>query len=260
MELIDTHCHLDLAPLSEDVNGAISRAKLAGIVQAITVGVSVESSRMNVQLANQHPMLFASVGIHPHEADTVRDEHIQEMTSLAADPRVVAIGEVGLDNYRVHSSQDNQKRIFKAFVDMAHQTNLPLIIHCREAYDELLDILSENKAYSTYRGVLHCVSGPVEYLKEALALGFYASFAGNVTFPSAKDLQALIEHVPDDRLLVETDSPYLAPQVVRGKTNEPAYVAHTAEFIAQRRGQTTEKIAQLTTDNARRLFRLPIAK
>ena len=256
--LIDTHCHLDHEPLSGQVAAVLERARGAGVVQCISIGTTVETSRANVALARQFPSVRAAVGIHPHEADTVTDAMLAEIEALAADPHVVAIGEVGLDFYRQHAAPANQERIFRAFIAMAQRRTLPLLIHCREAYEPLLAILRDTMQ-PPIRGVIHCASGPPAFIQGALALGFHVSFAGNVTFPNAQALRALVPLVPDDRLLIETDAPWLAPQPVRGQPNEPAYVAHTAAHLAQLRGTDVDTLSVHTTRNARRLFGLPEA-
>ena len=255
VELVDTHCHLDLEPLANDVEGVLERARAAGVAQCVSIGTSSESSHAVVALAKRYPMLRAAVGVHPHEADAVTDAILRDIEQLAAEPSVVAIGEVGLDNYRQEASIDNQVRAFKGFLALAQRSNLPLIIHCRQAYETLLELLRQQDR--TWRGVIHCASGPPEFIQGALELGLSISFAGNVTFPNAQALRALVPLVPDERLLIETDAPFLAPQPVRGKPNEPAYVAHTAACLAQLRGMTVDAVGALTSRNARRLFNLP---
>lgn len=251
--LIDTHCHLDHPPLDTITEEVLTRAKEAGVYQCLTVGVNEASSRAAVILGQRHPELRVAVGVHPHDADSVTDDILAEIERLSQEPKVVAIGEVGLDYYRQHSSAENQQRVFVKFIKMAHRMNLPLIIHCRNAYQELLELLQRHAA-RPQRGVIHCASGPVAFIEEALDLGMHISFAGNVTFSNAKDLQALIPQVPEERLLLETDAPFLTPEPKRGKTNEPAFLKHTAAFVARLRGVTEEAIAALTTRNACKLF------
>lgn len=256
LTLIDTHCHLDIEPLSSSVEPVLERARAAGVVGCLTIGTSLEASRANVALARRYPMLRAAIGVHPNEADTITDEMLQTIEAMAGEPCVAAIGEVGLDEYRQDASPANQQRALRAFIGIAGRRRLPLAIHCRNAYEPLLRILRESCSPLT-GGVIHCASGPPEFIQEAVALGFHVSFAGNVTFPKAHDLRQLVLLVPDDRLLVETDAPFLAPQPVRGKPNEPAYVAHTAQAVAQLRGVSLEALGALTTANAKRLFRFP---
>ena len=255
-ELIDTHCHLDLEPLAASVDAVLTRARAAGVRSCISIGTTVEASRANVALAKRYPMVRAAVGVHPHEAETVTDETFAAIEALAAEPCVAAIGEVGLDFYRRHAAPDSQRRAFAGFVQLARRRNLPLLIHCREAYEPLLDLLRQT-ADAPVRGLIHCASGPAEFIQGALALGLHVSFAGNVTFPNAKALRALVRLVPEDRLLLETDAPFLAPQPVRGQPNEPAHVAHTAAALAELRGVSLDALGAATSRNARRLFGLP---
>ena len=255
LQLVDTHCHLDVEPLANDVAAVLERAAQAGVQRCISIGTTLKASKANVALAHRYPAVAAAVGVHPNEADGVTDAVLAAIDTLAADPRVVAIGEVGLDSYRQHASPENQQRALHGFIAIATRRNLPLLIHCRNAYEPLLAILRE-AASGSLRGVIHCASGPPEFITGALALGFHVSFAGNVTFPNAGALRALVPLVPDKRLLIETDAPFLAPQPVRGKTNEPAFVAHTAEHLARLRNTTAEELAALTTRNARALFQL----
>lgn len=258
-ELIDTHCHLDLEPLAASVEAVLSRAQAAGVQRCVSIGTTVESSCANVALATRYPMVRAAVGVHPHEAETVTDETFAAIDALAAEPCVAAIGEVGLDFYRQHAAPAAQRRAFTGFVRLAKRRNLPLLIHCREAYEPLLQLLRQ-EGTAPMRGLIHCASGPPEFIREALALGLHVSFAGNVTFPNAKALRELVPLVPEDRLLLETDAPFLAPQPVRGQPNEPAYVAHTAAALAQLRGISLESLGASTSRNARRLFNLPEAR
>ena len=255
-DLIDTHCHLDLAPLAESLDAVLARARAAGVRQCISIGTSVEASRVNVALAHQHPMVRAAVGVHPHDADAVTEAMLSDIEELAQDPAVVAIGEVGLDFYRNTASREGQERAFIGFLRMAQRRGLPILIHCRNAYDALLELLQREGAVPV-RGLLHCASGPPAYIESALARGFHVSFAGNVTFPNAQPLRDLVPLVPDDQLLIETDAPFLAPQPVRGQPNEPAHVRHTAALLAELRGTTLEALGALTSRNARRLFHLP---
>ncbi len=255
LELVDTHCHLDLEPLGHEVAAVLERARRAGVRHCISIGTTAEASRANVALAHQHLEVVAAVGVHPNEAQGVTDAVLTEIDALAADPRVVAIGEVGLDRYRQRTSPEDQDRALREFISIAKRRSLPLLIHCRNAYEPLLAVLREAGG-APLHGVIHCASGPPEFIAGALALGLHVSFAGNVTFPNATALRALVPLVPDERLLIETDAPFLAPQPVRGKTNEPAFVAHTAEHLARLRGTTPEALGALTTRNARALFRL----
>jgi TatD DNase family protein len=254
-ELVDTHCHLDREPLAGDLDAVLARAQAAGVRRMVTIGTDVASSRQSIALARRHPQLCASVGIHPEDAYTITEPALRAIEELSHDLSVVAIGEVGLDYYHMGAPKDVQIAAFERFVRMSQARDLALVIHCRDAYDDLLRVI-RRAAARPVRGVMHCASGPPDFIRQALELGFCISFAGNVTFPNAAPLRELALLVPDDRLLVETDAPFLAPQPVRGKTNEPAYVAHTAAHLAQLRSTTLEHLAAATTANATRLFKL----
>jgi len=255
LELVDTHCHLDLDPLGGMVEQVLARAQAAGVRHCVSIGTTLEASRTNVQVARQHPMVRAAVGVHPNHADSATEDILDQLETLAVAPEVVAIGEVGLDCYRHAVSLARQQDALRAFVAIAQRKHLPLLIHCRDAYEPLLALL-RSCARAPLAGVIHCASGPPEFIQGALEFGLHISFAGNVTFPNAQALRSLVPLVPDERLLIETDAPFLAPQPVRGTTNEPAYVAHTAAAVAQLRGVTTEALGAITTRNARRLFKL----
>lgn len=255
-ELVDTHCHLDLAPLAASVEAVLERARSAGVRWCVSVGTTLEASRANVALARRFSMVRAAVGVHPNEAEFVTDETFLQIEALAGEPGVVAIGEVGLDQYRARASAASQVRALRGFIAIARRWSLPLLVHCREAYEPLLTLLRRD-ASGPYQGVIHCASGPPDFIYGALELGFHISFAGNATFPNAVSLRALVPLVPDDRLLIETDAPFLSPQPVRGKTNEPAHVAHTAARLAELRGVSLGALAGLTSRNACRLFGVP---
>ncbi len=256
-ELIDTHCHLHLDPLGPDLDAVMARARQAGVVQCLTIATNVESAKTSVALAARFPGLRVAVGVHPEEAESVTDDALAAIEQLAQDPAVAAIGEIGLDDYWRQDLLDVQARVLRAHVAIATRRNLPMSIHCRgtKSYDRLMSLLRE--IGGSLAGVIHCASGPPAFIEQALALGLHVSFAGNVTFPKAEALRQLVPLVPDDRLLLETDAPFLAPQPVRGRKNEPAFVAHTAEHVARLRGSTAGALAALTTRNARRLFGFP---
>jgi TatD DNase family protein len=256
LHLVDTHCHLDLAPLSASIDAVLQRAQAAGVRWCVSIGTGLDASRANVALARAHAMVRAAVGVHPNSAEDVTDEVMAQIESLAGEPGVVAIGEVGLDQYRRSASPAAQARALKGFIAIAKRWALPLLIHCRDAYAPLIELL-QRESSGAYRGIIHCASGPPEFIRETLALGFHISFAGNVTFPNAGALRALVPLVPDDRLLIETDAPFLAPQPVRGQPNEPGYVAHTAAHLAGLRGVTMDALGLQTTRNAARLFGMP---
>jgi len=256
-ELIDTHCHLDLAPLDRAVDAVLARAAAAGVRACLTIGTTLPSSRAAVALAQRVPHLRAAVGVHPREAESVTEETLAAIDRLAAEPGVAAIGEVGLDTFRGSTSLRAQEQALCGFVAIAQRRGLPLAVHCRDAYEPLLALLRRETRFPL-RGALHCASGPAAFIQAVLALGLHVSFAGNVTFPNAKALRALVPLVPDERLLIETDAPFLAPQPVRGGPNEPAYVAHTARCLAALRGMTVERLGAVTSRNASALFGFPV--
>ena len=256
LDLVDTHCHLDLEPLAGSLEAVLSRARAAGVRQCVTIGTSVASSQANVELARRQPMLRVGIGVHPHEADSVTEADLHAIEALAGEPCVVAIGEIGLDYYYQHATPANQERALRGFLGIAQRRNLPILVHCRDAYEPLLAILT-SEMRPPVRGLIHCASGTPEFIQGALALGLHISFSGTVTFPNAHTTRALVPLVPDERLLIETDAPFLAPQPVRGQQNEPAHVAHTAASLARLRGTTVDALGAMTSRNARALFGFP---
>jgi TatD DNase family protein len=250
MTLVDTHCHLEMIG---DPVGTVAGARAAGVHQLITIGIDRESSRQAVELAASLPGVYATVGLHPHEANRLDDELLAELEALAARPRVVAVGEVGLDFYRDLSPRAAQRRAFSAQIELARRTNLPLVVHVREAAGEAMAHLAAEADDLTV--VMHCFSLS-QHVDECNERGYYASFAGNVTYKSAAQLRAAAKTVRGDRLLVETDAPFLAPVPNRGSSNVPAWVAHTAALVAEVRGVSADELAGLTTANARRAFGL----
>ena len=257
MDFIDTHAHLDILPLTEDQSGVISRAEKAGVHQVITIGIDLASSRKNLELAKQFPQVYAAVGIHPHDTKGASSDEYKELLKLAATPKVVAWGEIGLDFVKEYSPRDIQRKAFRQQIQMAKQVDLPVIIHNRGAHAETVHILRE-EAFGALRGVMHCFSGDVKVAKQVLDLGFFISVTGIITFSNAKVVKEVVRYVPLERLLIETDSPFLSPVPYRGKPNEPARVIHVAEEIARIKKTPLEEIAQCTSDNARGLFRLPV--
>jgi TatD DNase family protein len=251
--LIDTHCHLELLHDTEDALAAAWRAGMAGV---IAIGFDLDSSRQAAGFARRYERVHAVVGLYPHEADKLDDALLAEFDGLTREPKVVAVGECGLDYYHDHCPRDVQRQAFSAQIDLARRAGLPLVVHTREAADDTLAVLAEEAAGLTV--VLHCFSLP-EHVDECNARGYYASFAGNATYSKAGDLRAAAALVREDLLLVETDAPYLSPVPHRGKPNQPAWVAATAAVVAEARGWTTDKAAAVTTANARRAFRLPLA-
>lgn len=254
--LIDTHCHIDFKDFDSDRDEVIDRARNAGVAKIINVGSSVEGSLRAVELSRKYDMVYATLGVHPHEAKTVTDKVIEDFRAIAgANGKVVAVGEVGLDYFRNLSPKDAQIAVFKRFIGLALDINKPLIFHCREAKDDLLAILRKEKR-SGYRGVIHCFSEDTDFLKECLDLGLFVSFTCNLTFKNAKALREVAKEVPAERLLLETDAPFLAPQEFRGKRNEPAYLKYLIGEWSKILGLSGEDIARITTHNANSFFGL----
>jgi TatD DNase family protein len=255
--LIDSHCHLDEERFAADRDAVIARAHAAGVARMVTIGASggVQANHDAVRLAQQHASIVATVGIHPHEANAVTPAVIDEITHLARAARVVAIGETGLDYYYDNSPRPSQQNAFRRFIGLARQLRLPLVVHLRDAYDDALSILRDERA-ADVGGVIHCFSGDCAAARAFLDIGFHLSFSGIVTFKNAGELRAAARLTPADRLLVETDAPFLAPIPYRGTRNEPAYVVQTAAAIAALRQQPLDELATLTRTNTERLFRL----
>lgn len=253
--LIDSHAHLDDQKFDIDRDMIIKNLKNNGIELVINIGSDLQTSIASVSLAEKHENIYAAVGVHPHSADEVDDSTIEILKSFAKREKVVAIGEIGLDYYYDNSPRDLQRKWFKEQLKLAKQVDLPVVIHTREAAQETFDILKEAQDGSL-RGVLHCYSGSAEMAAEYIKLGFYISFAGPVTFKNAKAIREVAKVVPLDKLLVETDCPYLTPEPHRGKRNEPIFVKYTAGIIADIRGITYEELAKATNRNTRELFKI----
>ena len=257
--LIDSHVHLDDARYNPDRAEIFSRAQEAGVEAFITIGCDLATSRAAVELADRHENIYATVGVHPHEVKHIEDPWYQELRELAKHPKVVGYGEIGLDFHYDHSPREIQRQRFREQIQLAKEIQLPMVIHTREAQNDTITILQEEHALEV-GGVFHCFSGDAWLAKEALDLGFYLSFSGIITFPNASMLREIVQTVPEDRLLIETDAPYLTPVPFRGKRNESAYVKKVAEKIAEVRKGTApsalEQIAEITTSNAKRLFNL----
>ncbi|MGD9695112.1 MAG: TatD family hydrolase [Thermoleophilia bacterium] len=247
--VVDTHAHLDSC--EGDPAEVVAEAAAAGVERIVAIGMGRASSERTLALADAHPGVYAAIGVHPHDADAFGPADEAWIRELAAHPKVVAIGECGLDHYRRHADPANQRRAFAAQIGLAREAGLPIVIHSREATQETLDMLAAEAEGQPV--LLHCFSMP-ERVGEVAERGYLMSFAGQVTYRSAADLQAAARAVPDDLLLVETDSPYLAPVPRRGRPNAPANVAHTLRFIAGLRGIGEEELDDVTTRNAARLF------
>ncbi len=251
--LVDSHCHLDF--IEGDTERVIASAQRAGLVAIINPGTSVKSSRAAVALAEKHPLVYAAVGVHPHDASAFDGDTAAALRELAAHPKVVAIGEIGLDFYRNLSPQGAQRRAFEAQLELAAELGLPVIIHNRDATEDTFARLRDWAAGANGRcGVLHSYSAGPEWLGQATELGFFIGISGPVTYPKARGLQQVAQEVPLDRLLVETDAPFLTPAPFRGRQNQPAYVQYVAEKIATLRDVPAEQIGRQTTRNVIRLF------
>ncbi len=252
--LVDSHCHLDLADFDNDREAVVAAAENAGLIAIINPGTNLETSQAAVALAEQYPMVFATVGIHPHHASTYTDMTTDALRKLAAHPRVVGIGEIGLDYYRNYSPRDAQLRAFAAQLELAATLGLPVIIHNREASSDTFAALRASTASDGHRGVFHSYSAGAELLEQALDLGFSVGISGPVTFLKSTALQRVAQAVPMERLLIETDAPYLTPAPFRGQRNQPAYVRYVAEKIADLRGLSLQQVSQQTNQNTVDLF------
>jgi TatD DNase family protein len=254
MTWFDTHCHLDSEHTPEGASALLDRARAAGVTGFVCIGVGgLSQSEQAVALAAGHPDVFASVGVHPHDAERADPALCETLAGLAAHARVLGIGEIGLDYHYQHSPRELQHSVFRRFIGVARELKKPVIVHTRSASADTLAILSEEKA-SAVGGVIHCFSEDRAFAERALELGFYLSFSGIVTFKNARAIQEVAAWAPADRILVETDSPYLAPVPLRGKRCEPAFVVHTGQHIAALRGISVERLAELTWENACRCF------
>jgi TatD DNase family protein len=254
--LIDTHAHLDDARFDSDRDAMIARAREAGVEHFVTIGCDLTTSRAAVELADRYPFIYATVGVHPHEAKQIGDSWYDDLRRLAEHKKVVAYGEIGLDYHYNHSPPKLQRERFREQITLARDLRLPIVVHTREAQEDTIAILKEENA-ADVGGVFHCFSGDARLAKNALDLGFLLSFSGVITFQNATMLRDIVKTVPMDRILVETDSPYLTPAPHRGKRNEPAHVRLVAEKIAAIQGMTADQIAELTSQNARRVFKIP---
>ena len=253
--LVDTHCHLDFDRFDGDRLQVIERAVAAGVKQIIIPALDLENCRTVLALTDQHPELFAAVGIHPNSSADWQDSWVEKIRDFAGNPKVVAIGEIGLDYYWDKSPKVVQHQALRMQLELAAELELPVVIHNRESDEDVLDLLRQSALNGRlHSGVLHSFSTSWETAEAALEMGFYLGFTGPVTYKKADGLRDVVANAPLDRILVETDAPFLAPQQHRGKRNEPAYVAYVAEMIAEIRGLAVDEIGRITTENARRLF------
>jgi len=255
--LIDSHAHLELEPLYKDADGVVQRARSAGVTAIVTVGIDLEDARRALELAERFEDVFVALGYHPHNAKEVGENTLREMAELAAHMKVVAYGEIGLDYFRNYSPRSAQKAVFSDQLSIAKALGKPVIIHLRSAYDEGLTVLEKAGPFPA-GGVIHCFSGNERDAQRALDLGFYISIPGTITYKKNEEFRAIASRLPEDRILLETDCPFLAPEPKRGKDNEPAYIVYTAQTVASVRNTSVEAIAQATTANAARLFNLPL--
>lgn len=255
MKLVDSHCHLDNEQFDADREAVIERALAAGVEQMLAIGTGEGPPDLEagIRLADRYAALYATVGIHPHDATKAADESYRRLAVLLAHPKVVALGEIGLDYHYDFSPREVQQAVFIEQMRIARDARKPIVIHTREAWTDTLRLLEEHWAPSGLGGIMHCFSGGPGESLQALTLGFYLSFGGIVTFPKALEVQEAARRAPADRILIETDAPYLAPAPNRGKRNEPAYVIETARKLAKLRGETIETIAGITSANFRRL-------
>ena len=253
--LVDSHCHLDFPSLSGDLEGVMARAAAAGIGGMVTICTRVDRFAGILEIAERFGNVYCSVGLHPHDAAAEPDLTTERLIELSRHEKVVAIGETGLDFHYDQSPRDIQATLFRRHIAAARDTGLPLIVHSRAADEEMIAILRDEAAKGAFPGVMHCFSSGLALARAALEIGFYVSFSGILTFKKADEVREAAMEVPLDRLLVETDAPYLAPMPHRGKDNEPAYVVHTAAKLAEMRGLGSAEVAALTTANFRRLFK-----
>jgi TatD DNase family protein len=249
---IDSHAHIQLSQFNRDQEAVLKRANEAAVSTILIIGFDVETSLGAIELADKHKNLYATVGMHPHDAKDFTPDVLTTFRELLSHPKVIALGEIGLDYYRNLSPPAVQKAVFEKQLDLAEEMEMPIIVHNRDAYMDILPILEARAG--KIQGVLHCFTGDVELMNRSLEIGFHIGIGGIVTYPNATDVQAVAKEVPLERLLIETDCPWLAPQFRRGKRNEPAYVRAVAEKIAELRETSIEAIAEITTNNFNSLF------
>lgn len=251
----DTHTHMDSASFQEDRHEAIMRAYEAGVTRIVNIGFNRETIPSTLKLARDYPFIYAAIGWHPQDASDMTDEDLEQLEELCHVPKVVAIGEIGLDYYWDTSPKDVQQEVFRRQIRLARKIGKPIIIHNRDAHQDIVTILKEEKA-AEVGGIMHCFTGSWETAKQCLDMNFYISFGGPITFKNAKQPKEVLAKIPLDRLLIETDAPYLTPHPFRGKRNETGYVRLVAEGAAEIKGMTVEELARITTDNAIRLLGL----
>jgi len=258
MELIDSHAHIDFPQFAEDREAMLAHAHAAEVTTLLAIGTSPGPDKLDAALpfAEQHDWIYATVGIHPHEAKEVTQNHLDELARLAKHPKVIAWGEIGLDYFHDHSPREVQHRVFRDQMALARQAKLPLIIHCRDAWPDCLNMIEQHWRPTGLGGVLHCFTSTLDDARRGIEMGFMVSFAGNSTYPKTQNIRDVAKALPLENILIETDSPYLAPQPYRGKRNEPAYVAEVARTLASVRNLSPDEVAATTTGNFRRFFGL----
>jgi len=255
MELVDTHAHLDFPRFDKDRKEVIKRAIDGGVKIIVNIGSSMTSSRNSVELSRRYNEIYSVVGIHPHNADSFNLNVSKKLKSLSENKKVVAIGEIGLDFHYDNSPREKQKQAFRAQLRLAKSLDLPVVIHTRDADEETLEILKEENA-DKIGGIMHCFASDKKMAREILDLGFYIAFGGLITFKNLNNLREVVKEVPINKILVETDAPYLTPDPYRGKRNEPLYVKYVAEKIAEIKGLSKEEIAKKTTQNAKKVYNI----
>jgi TatD DNase family protein len=258
VKIIDSHAHLEFPQFDEDRDAMLERTRAAGVETLLAIGSGTGPERLNaaIPFAEQHDWIYATVGIHPHEARLATEEHFEKLDELAKHPRVIAWGEMGLDYYYDHSPREVQQQVFRRQLGQARAAKLPIVIHCRDAWADCLEMIEQDWRSSGLGGILHCFTGTLEDAKRGLDMGFMVSFAGNVTYKKMQNLRDVAKEIPLERLLTETDSPFLPPEGRRGKRNEPANVVEVARALGNVRDLPGEEIAAVTAANFRRFFRL----
>ena len=258
MELIDSHAHIDFPQFADDREEMFDRARAAGVETLLAIGTGPGPEKLDaaIEYSDKYDWIYASIGIHPHEAKLATPQHLDQLTQLAKHPKVIAWGEIGLDYFYDHSPREVQDRLFRDQLALAHQAKLPVIIHCRDAWPDTLKVLDEVWRHTGLGGILHCFTSTLEDAQRGLDMGFLISFAGNSTYPKASSIRDVVKALPLEKILIETDSPFLAPQGYRGKRNEPSYVGEVAKAIASVRNLAPEELASATTANFRRFFKL----
>jgi len=255
MMLIDSHAHLEMSEFKSDLEIVIQRAKKSGVEYIFSVGTEKKDWKRTLEIAHSHPSVYAILGVHPHNAKEIDDETYPVLKELCQDEKVKAYGEIGLDFFRNLSPRDMQLMRFREQIGLAKELGLPIVVHDRDAHQETLEILKSEKAEEC-GGIIHCFSGDYEMAKVCIDMGFYISIPGSITFKNAEGLREVVKRIPLESLLVETDAPFLTPEPFRGKRNEPAYVRYTAQKVAEIKKVSFEKMAEVTTENALRVYRL----